>query len=293
MILRFLGLALLAAAPAAMAQNLLVVQEGNSTAVVRAIGANGPMIEIDGKLRNASGSTYGFRKAKAYRKGMITITNFAVTISHTDNLGVDYGYGLDAVGHLESSVSLQRCFIVLEITSGKDKGVFYNELPDLPAGEIRELRIVARLRDQVEAGTYQIHIFSDGLELLNSKMPASYLMQESRRTDALILQNTPDHTVALNREKAVVAPVYPAALVAQGLAGSAQVRCTINVRGEVVSAEVAQATQPLFGEAAVAAVRQWKFEPAVKDHHYVEATVIVPVNFAPPPGGGANKAAQP
>jgi TonB family protein len=199
-----------------------------------------------------------------------------------DVLGSDIGYGIDIIGHLQSDVPLKHCFIVLEITSGKDRGLIYNELPDLPAGETRELQIVARLQEQLDPGHYVVHVFSDGIELLNSKMPQVYIMQQTRKTDELLLKKAPDRTVALSRDKAPVNPIYPAALVPQGLAGSAKVKCTINAKGEVAAAEVVEASHPLFGEAAVAAVRQWKFEPAIIDHRYVEATVIVPVDFTPP-----------
>jgi TonB family protein len=108
-------------------------------------------------------------------------------------------------------------------------------------------------------------------------------------TDELMLKKAPDRNVALSRERAAVDPVYPAALVSQGLAGSAQVKCRISAQGDVMSAEVVEASHPLFGEAAVVAVRQWKFAPAIIDHHYVEATVIVPVDFPAPAGSTAAK----
>ena len=293
MILRVLGLALLAAVPSAMAQKVLIVQEGKSDQVVRAITDNQAMVEADGKLQPAKGTQFGLRKAAAYRKGMIKIADFFIRITHTDELGVSYSYGIDIFGHLKSSVPLKRCFIVLEITSGKDRGLIFNELPDLPAGESRELRIVAHLQEQLDAGRFTVHVFSDGLELLNSKMNPLYVLQESRKTDELMLKKAPDRPVALDREKARVVPVYPAALVTQGLTGSARVRCTIDPKGEVVDAEVVDATHELFGAAAVAAVRQWKFEPAITDHHYVEATVIIPVNFTPPAAGSAKDSRQP
>jgi TonB family protein len=284
---RLLGLVLLAAAPAALAQNVLVVEEGKTDQVVRAINLNEPMVVVDGKFRNASGTRFALRKAAAYRTGFIKIADFFIRITHSEDMGDSFSYGIDIFGHLESNTPLKRCFIVLEITSGKDRGLIYNELPDLPAGESRELRIVARLQEKLDDGRFALHVFSDGLELLNSKMSPRYVLQESRKTEELMLKKAPDRPVALDGGKARVAPIYPAALVPRGLAGSARIRCTINSKGEVIATEVVDATHELFGEAAAAAVRQWKFEPAIVDHRYAEATAIVPVDFTPPAAGPA------
>jgi TonB family protein len=285
MILRLLWLGLLAAAPAALAQNVFTVLEGNAPQVVRAVAFNQPMIDVDGKLMHSSGTRFALRKAAAYRTGYIKISDFIVRISHLDDLGSDLNYTIEVIGHLQSDVPLKRCFIVLELTAGKNKGFIYNDLPDLPAGETRELRISDRLQERLDVGQYMIHVFSDGLELLNSKMPPLYIMQETRKTEQLMLKKLPDRAVALSRETAAVIPLYPAALEPQALVGSAKVSCRIDAQGDVVSAEVVEATHELFGAAAITAVRQWKFTPAIKDHRYVESTVIIPFQFTPPPTG--------
>jgi len=291
MLTRLLSVALFAVPLVARAQNILVVREGNADQVVRAVNYNQPMVEVDGKFRQASGTQFALRKAAAYRRGFVKVPDFLVRITHTDSLGSDFGYGIDILGHVQSDTALKRCFIVLEITSGKDRGLIYNELPDLPADETREVRVVAHLQEPLDPGRYTIHVFSDGLELLNSKMPQGYIMQQTKKTDELMLMKAPDRNVTLSREKAAIDPVYPAALASQGLVGSAKVKCRISAQGDVMSAEVVEASHPLFGEAAVAAVRQWKFAPAIIDHHYVEATVIVPVDFPAPAGSTAAKQA--
>lgn len=45
------------------------------------------------------------------------------------------------------------------------------------------------------------------------------------------------------------------------------VECTVNERGDVADAEVTTSAGKKFGNAALEAVRQYKFEPATKDGH--------------------------
>ena len=61
-------------------------------------------------------------------------------------------------------------------------------------------------------------------------------------------------------EKAIkrVAPNYPAEAKARGLAGEVLVEVTVDEQGNVIGAE-AVTGDPILAEAAVAAVRQWKF----------------------------------
>jgi len=56
-------------------------------------------------------------------------------------------------------------------------------------------------------------------------------------------------------------PGYPASLAARKLEGRAAVRFYVDEDGRVRLPEVIEATAPEFGEAAVAAVAQWRYEP--------------------------------
>ena len=65
--------------------------------------------------------------------------------------------------------------------------------------------------------------------------------------------------------KSIAQPVYPAALAAKGEMGGAIVELLIDADGHVKNATVLRASHPEFGEAALAAVKQWEFKPAMKD----------------------------
>ena len=61
----------------------------------------------------------------------------------------------------------------------------------------------------------------------------------------------------------MVKPVYPEEALKQKIQGAVELEATINVKGDVVAVKVlpAQNPQPLLEQAAVAALRQWKYEP--------------------------------
>lgn len=58
------------------------------------------------------------------------------------------------------------------------------------------------------------------------------------------------------------APVYPPALIASGITGSATVVFTIDENGNVVDARIESATQQEFADSSLIAVKTWRFRPA-------------------------------
>jgi TonB family protein len=168
---------------------------------------------------------------------------------------------------------------VLEITAGNDTGVLFAHLPDLEAGKEEAFDQYFRLQTALEEGHYLMHFFSDGVELLHSRMPAPYLAAQKQKSDDFSSgRKTEFDAVPAHMIRAV----YPAELTANLLEGRVKVSCRIDTLGQVVSAEVVESNHPAFSEPALAAVRQWKFDPAVKDRHLVESTEIVSVRIKPP-----------
>ena len=62
--------------------------------------------------------------------------------------------------------------------------------------------------------------------------------------------------------------------------GSVQLMFVVNEEGKVVDASVENATNPEFERAAMDAVRQWKFEPAVRSGKKVPCRMRVPLRFS-------------
>jgi len=76
------------------------------------------------------------------------------------------------------------------------------------------------------------------------------------------------------------APNYPYEMRRRKLEGTVQVLFVVNELGRVVNPLVEQATHPEFERAALDAVRQWKFEPAVREGKKVQCKMRVPLRFS-------------
>jgi TonB family protein len=77
-------------------------------------------------------------------------------------------------------------------------------------------------------------------------------------------------------------PEYPPSLVSSNQKGQASVACRIGPNGAVYNPVVRSATDPAFGDAAVAAVRTWRFLPQVTDGAAVGIDVVIPILFDQP-----------
>ncbi|NDV62602.1 TonB family protein [Puniceicoccales bacterium CK1056] len=74
-------------------------------------------------------------------------------------------------------------------------------------------------------------------------------------------------------------PTYPEELRFSGEDGVVKIRATIDTEGDVSESSIVSATHDAFGEAALEAVKGWKFSPAMKDGKAVSQTVVIPVLF--------------
>jgi TonB family protein len=77
-----------------------------------------------------------------------------------------------------------------------------------------------------------------------------------------------------------VAPIYPPQAKKDGIQGLVILECTVSKTGEVVDAQVIKGHEAL-NQAAIEAVRQWRFEPTVigASKKPVEVKITVTVNF--------------
>jgi TonB family protein len=76
-----------------------------------------------------------------------------------------------------------------------------------------------------------------------------------------------------------VTPEYPAELKAQQIVGWAEILCLVGEQGEVGEVTVEHASLDEFGRAAAAAVRQFQYQPAIKNGRPYAVHVRIPVNF--------------
>lgn len=76
-------------------------------------------------------------------------------------------------------------------------------------------------------------------------------------------------------------PVYPEAERKSGVEGTVILTVEISAAGAVAGAKVDKPVDghPAFSDAAIAAVKQWRFEPARLDGKPVDIAVKIPVKF--------------
>jgi protein TonB len=75
-----------------------------------------------------------------------------------------------------------------------------------------------------------------------------------------------------------VVPVYPAFARQTGVQGNVVIKATIEANGKVGQTKVVSGPEPLR-EAALGALRQWKYEPAQLDAQPTAAEITVTVHF--------------
>ena len=76
-----------------------------------------------------------------------------------------------------------------------------------------------------------------------------------------------------------VVPIYPEELKSQQIRGEVLVAFMVERDGRVGEVEVIQASHPGLGEAALQAVRQWRFEPPRYHGQPVRVRLQVPIRF--------------
>jgi protein TonB len=79
--------------------------------------------------------------------------------------------------------------------------------------------------------------------------------------------------------KKTVTPKYPELARKAGIEGMVYVLAIVGPDGKVRSATVAKSDNPIFNDAAVEAVLQFEFSPAIQQDKPVACKVIVPVRF--------------
>jgi TonB family protein len=79
-----------------------------------------------------------------------------------------------------------------------------------------------------------------------------------------------------------VEPVYPAVAEQLGRSGTVEMQFTVERDGTVADIQVTHAEpQGMFDQAAMTAVRNWRYQPVERDGHAVPQRVTVRVNFKP------------
>jgi TonB family protein len=91
----------------------------------------------------------------------------------------------------------------------------------------------------------------------------------------------PVAATSLKRTK-TVAPEFPESARRKGITGWVEVVFTVTPKGLVTDAEVRSSSpEEVFDDAAIKAVKQWRFEPATKDGQAVATRTMIRLKFEP------------
>jgi protein TonB len=77
------------------------------------------------------------------------------------------------------------------------------------------------------------------------------------------------------------APLFPSEMRGKKLAGVVTLVFVVDAGGKVTSPRVEKSTHPAFEKPALDAVRQWRFEPAVRSGQRVPCKMRIPIRFQP------------
>jgi TonB family protein len=76
-------------------------------------------------------------------------------------------------------------------------------------------------------------------------------------------------------------PVYPEELIRKGVAGQGRYRISIDEKGRVRSVVMKTSVHPFLDDASMRAIRQWTFEPVIKDFKAVAVSFDWTIHFDP------------
>jgi len=272
---------LVLAAGGLRAQHLLYVEHAGQNALVRAAQGTDPCIEEDGKLAVMHVHRYALKPVDEFLPVFFAVRNPSARSTYmmaegASALNNEFHFQCD----LESGYPLDRVFLVLELETEVDgKSLFLFEVGRMVPHEVKPIRLVVPLMRNIGPGHYKFHVFVDGVEALHSGIDS---FERERVLDRMIARRVaklPD-----GGPKPFLGPVpeYPEALHRAHIAGSAVISLTIDRNGGTRELAVKSATNPAFGESALAAARLWRFLPQIRDGHPVETKVNLPFAFGPP-----------
>ena len=262
------------------AQNLLLTDyKGKYLPVVRARDSR-PYVEVDGKQVSADGLRFALHKVDEFLPVFISVRDLEVSTRYLNLNGSDINHEFLLHCLLETPYLLEDVFIVLELdTDSAGKVIFLTEVGKLLPRDPKYMSLRVPMTSALGSGHYLIHLFTKGAEVLHSNIDPSFRESVVDRMTEKRISSIED---AGPKIFIGPAPEYPRALLKARTSGQVTVSIRIGANGRVYDPAIKSASDPAFGEAALAAVRMWRFLPQVKNGHPTETIAVMPFDFAPP-----------
>ena len=264
------------------AQNLLLTNyKGKFLPVVRARNLQ-PYVEANGKQVAGDGSRYALHKVDEFLPVFISVRDIEVGTFHIrmENSDINNEFWMRA--NLITPYELDDVFLVLELDTDRGgKMLFLYEVGRLRANDAKYITPRVQMNSGLGAGHYKMHLFSKGREVMHSLLDPTYCDEV---VDRMILKRiTPIKEDSAPKLFIGPIPEYPTALLKKKVSGKSVVSLRIGPNGRVYDPVLKSASESAFGEAALAAVRMWRFLPRIKDGRAVETVAELPLDFDPPP----------
>ena len=273
-------------APPLAAQNLLLTEyKGKLLPVVRARYTR-PYVEFEGKPVLAEGRRFALAPVPEYLPAYVAVRDIDVSTHYLNLNGSDMNHEFWLRARLETPYSLDDVFIVFELdTESAGKSLFLYEVGDLRPRKPKYLSLQMAMHSALGSGHYQMHLFSKGMEILHTEINPLHREVVLDRMTLARIASVKDAAPKLFMGPE---PEYPAALLKAGIKGQAVVSVRIGTNGRLYDETVKSASDTAFGQAALVAVRMWRFLPQVKNGRPVETRADVPIDFTPPAPASKN-----
>lgn len=259
------------------AQKYVAATESSKSLPVIAVDGTQPLVADSGKLRPAKAkATFELKTSPTYSDAFLQVDAYKVR-ANPEKPGE-----VTLTAKLTPDRGLPRVFMSVEVLDEDGKLKELKLFPLDPMSPTQPASYSISVPGSTEKGTKakpRVRYFADSLELIHSRQSADAQTKARAKRDAYTLSKNPSRPLAPAYQ---VSPEYPAAFATSRKAGQAVVVCVTDASGMVTDARVKSASEPEFGEAAVAAVRQWVFTPEIKNGQFVGSTVGIPFNFTPP-----------
>ncbi len=269
------------------AQHVLMAEDGGKMSMVCAADGLRPCVQRNGKVVEINTKGYVLQDVPEYLPVFVTVRDIAsrTTSEQINNAGqANNNFYFNAT--VESSYPLSDVFLVLDLqTESNGRIIFLSEVGTLEPNRSRPISVYVPMAEPLGSGQYQLHLFSGGAEVFQSTIP---FWSREQTLNKMVARRIKDVHAAPPKLFVGTPPEYPAALRKSGAKGMAVISVRIGANGDVFDPVVKSATDPAFGEAALTAIRDWRFLPKVKDDLPVETKADVPFIFSPPGAGGAH-----
>ncbi|HVU35782.1 MAG TPA: energy transducer TonB [Opitutaceae bacterium] len=271
------ALLLLAVTSPVAAQSVLYAENGDTFSPVRAAYHRQPLIADGDKMVFPRGTKLALKPVSEYAPFFISVRNIRAGSSALNAQGTRINNAFKFHADFVSPYPLTHVFLLLDLSSEEAGKIYFVwGLDDLVPNESQTVDLRLPLSVPIGAGKYKLHLYSDGREVFHSLMPFDRI---ERSLDKMVRTRIAGVTNAEPQPFLGPSPEYPRKLRGKHVGGKAVLSFEVSPNGRVIDPVVASATDPAFGDASLAAIRQWRFLPKVVSGRPVAASVKMPFEF--------------